>query len=180
MRSYAVATLVVFALWLADTARAQGSDWPAPLPAQASAQQATTEQAGMTSADATDAQPTNILVSLRINSPGDNGPVSQTSTTAVAGDAANDAATAQDGWQDWDSDHQAGEGQPQAARQDSGTDQAATATAAAPRPQKLARGGIADPSASAPKQQAASPVTAAPASCVSVGPSPAERAATRV
>src|ERR671934_60137 len=101
MRSYAVTTLVVFALWLADTARAQGSDWPAPLPAQASAQQATTEQGAMTAADATDAQPTNIFVSLRINSPGDNGPVTQTSTTAVAGDTANDAATAQDGWQDW-------------------------------------------------------------------------------
>src|SRR5438552_18066903 len=92
-RSCAVATLVAFALWLAGIARAQGSDWPAPLPAQASAQQATTGQAGMTSADATDAQPTNIFISLRINSPGDNGPVMQTSTTAVAGDTANDAAT---------------------------------------------------------------------------------------
>src|ERR671936_2983686 len=102
MKSCAVATLVVFALWLADTSRAQGSDWPAPLPAQASAQQATTEQAGMTSADATDAQPTNIFVSLRINSPGDNGPVTQTATTAVAGDTANDAATDQEAaQQDW-------------------------------------------------------------------------------
>src|ERR671935_99271 len=95
-RSCAVATLVVVALWLAGTARAQGSDWPAPLPAQASAQQATTRQAGMTSADAADARPTNIFVSLRVNSPGDNGPVTQTSTTAASGDTTNDAATAQD------------------------------------------------------------------------------------
>src|SRR3982751_2796220 len=103
MRGYAMATLAVFALWLTGTARAQSSDWPAPLPAQASAQQATTDQAGITKADAADAQPTNIFVSLRVDSPGDNGPVTQTSTTAVAADTANDAATAQDAWQDWDS-----------------------------------------------------------------------------
>src|SRR2546421_7729683 len=101
MRSCAVAILVVFALWLAGTARAQGSDWPEPLPAQASAQQSTTEQGAITAADATDAQPTNIFVSVRVNSPGDNGPVTQTATTAVAGDSANDAATAQDASQDW-------------------------------------------------------------------------------
>src|ERR671930_2240583 len=100
-RSCAAATFGVLALWLAGIARAQGSDWPAPLPAQASAQQATTGQAAITNADAADAQPTNIFVSLRIDSPGDNGPVTQTATTAVAGDAANDAGTAQDEWQDW-------------------------------------------------------------------------------
>src|ERR671935_1493328 len=135
-RSCAVATLVVVALWLAGTARAQGSDWPALLPAQASAQQATTRQAGITNADATDAQPTNIFISLRVDSPGDNGPVTQTSTTAVAGDSANDAATAQDAWQDWDSGDQAAQGQPQASAQDSDTNQAAatTATAAGAKP----------------------------------------------
>src|SRR5919198_527524 len=120
IRRCALASLGVLALSFViatETARGQGiPDSPATDIAQASEQQATTGQAASTSADAMDAQPTNILVSLRINSPGDNGPVSQTSTTAVAGDAANDAATAQDGWQDWDSDHQAGEGQPQAAR----------------------------------------------------------------
>src|SRR5918911_3247494 len=119
-RSCAVATLVVFALWLSGTARAQGSDWPEPLPAEASAQQATTEQAGMTSADAEEAQPTNIFVSLRINSPGDNGPVTQTSTTAVAADTANDAATAQEEWQDWASGAHAAPA-PQASAQDSKT-----------------------------------------------------------
>src|ERR687886_2624733 len=135
MRSGAVATLAVFALWLSGTARAQSSDWPAPLPAQASAQQATTEQTGMTSADAEDAQPTNIFVSLRINSPGDNGPVTQTSTTAVAGESANDAATAQDAWQDWDSGGDAIQPASQASAQDSGTTQAAATSATATRPQ---------------------------------------------
>jgi hypothetical protein len=129
----AVATLGVFALWFAGTAHAQSSDWPAPLPAQASAQQATTEQAGMTSADATDAQPTNIFVSLRVNSPGDNGPVTQASTTAVAADTANDAATAQDGWQDWAPGAHAAPA-PQASAQDSETTQAAATSATATRP----------------------------------------------
>lgn len=127
-------TLGVFALWLAGTARAQGSDWPLPLPAQASAQQATTGQAGITNADAEDAQPTNIFVSLRVDSPGDNGPVTQTSTTAVAADTANDAATAQDAWQDWDSGDRAAQPAPQASAQDSGTTQAAATTATATQP----------------------------------------------
>src|SRR5919202_3323563 len=134
-RSCAVATLVVFALWLAGTAHAQGSDWPAPLPAQASAQEATIEQGAVTAADATDAQPTNIFVSLRVDSPGDNGPVTQTSTTAVAGESANDAATAQDAWQDWDSGGDAVQPAPQASAQDSGTTQAAATSATATRPQ---------------------------------------------
>jgi hypothetical protein len=129
-----VATLVVSALWLAGTAHAQGSDWPTPLPAQASAQQAATDQTGTTSADATDAQPTNIFVSLRINSPGDNGPVTQTSTTAVAGDTANEAATAQDGWQDWAPGARTAEPASQASTQDSDTTQAATTSATATRP----------------------------------------------
>lgn len=128
-----MATLGVFALWFAGTAHAQSSDWPAPLPAQASAQQATTEQAGMTSADATEAQPTNIFVSLRVNSPGDNGPVTQTSTTAVAADTANDAATSQDGWQDWAPGARAAPA-PQASAQNSETTQAAATSATATRP----------------------------------------------
>jgi hypothetical protein len=131
MKGCALGTLVVLALWLSGTARARGSDWPEPLPAQASAQQATTEQAGMTSADATDAQPTNIFVSLRINSPGDNGPVTQTATTAVAADTANDAATTQEASQDWAPGARPVE---QASAQESGTTQAAATSATATRP----------------------------------------------
>src|SRR5919205_880183 len=95
MKGYAVAILVVLALWLAGLAHAQGSDWPAPLPAQASAQQATTEQGAIAAADATEAQPTNIVVSVRVNSPGDDGPVTQSSTVAVAAQSKNSARTAQ-------------------------------------------------------------------------------------
>ena len=133
-RSCAAATFGVLALWLAGIARAQGSDWPAPLPARASAQQAMTGQAAITNADAADAQPTNIFVSLRIDSPGDNGPVTQTSTTAVAAETANDAATAQDAWQDWDSGDRAAPSAPQASAQESGTTQAAATSATATQP----------------------------------------------
>jgi hypothetical protein len=136
-RRGAVASVCVFALWLAvaGTARGQGiPDSPATeAPAQASGQEATTGQAATTSAEAEDAAPTNIFVSVRVDSPGDNGPVTQTSTTAVAGDAANDAATGQDAWQHWDSGDQAARGQPQSSAQDSDTSQAAATTATATR-----------------------------------------------
>src|SRR5919206_1236717 len=135
-RRGAVASVCVFALWLAmaGTARGQGiPDSPAPeAPAQASGQEATTGQAATANADAADDQPTNIFVSVRVDSPGDNGPVTQTSTTAVAGDTANDAATAQDGWQDWASGAHAAPA-PQASAQDSDTTQAAATTATATR-----------------------------------------------
>ena len=133
VRRCGFASVGVFALSLAlatGTAHGQGvSD----VPGQASEQQATTGQAALSGADAEDAAPTNIFISLRINSPGDNGPVTQTSTTAVAGDASNDAATAQDAWQHWDGGDQAVEGQPQASAQDSDTSQAAATTATAAR-----------------------------------------------
>lgn len=108
------------------------AEWPEPL-AQTSGQQASTGQAATSSADATDSQPTNILISVRIDSPGDNGPVTQTATTAVAGEAANDAATAQDASQDWTSAGRTAAAQPQASAQDSGADQAAASTATATR-----------------------------------------------
>jgi hypothetical protein len=135
IRRCAVASLGVLALCLAvapQPARGQGAtnEWPEPL-AQATGQEVSTGQAATSSADATDAQPTNILVSVRIDSPGDNGPVTQTATTAVASEAANDAATAQDASQDWTSAGREAAAQPQASAQDSRTDQAAASTASA-------------------------------------------------
>src|SRR5919201_2949680 len=130
---YAVVSLGVFALSLAlATGTARGQGLP-DAPGQASAQTATTGQAAMTGAEAEDAAPTNIFISLRINSPGDNGPVTQTSTTAVAGEAANDAATAQDGWQHTDAVADAAQAQRQASAQDAATNQAAVSNATAAR-----------------------------------------------
>src|ERR671933_121035 len=182
-RSCAVATLVVSALWLAGTAHAQGADWPAPLPAQASAQEATAEQGAIAAVDATDAQPapqasaqdsgttqaaatsatatrpqpTNVVVSVRVNSPGDDGPVTQSSTVAVAAQSKNTAATAQTA-------HQAQDGAADAAP--APTEAAAPQAAAPPAP-----GAVAERPA-----EASSPASA-PASCVSVAPG---AAATRI
>jgi hypothetical protein len=114
------------------TARGQGIPDSSATELQASGQETTTDQAATANADATDAEPTNVFVSLRVDSPGDNGPVSQTATTAVAGAAENDAATAQDAWQDWDSGG-AVDAAPQASAQESDTDQAAASTATAAR-----------------------------------------------
>src|SRR5919199_439811 len=94
-----VASVCLLALWLAvaGTARGQGiPDSPAPeAPAQASGQEATTGQAATANADAAGDHPTNVVVSVRVNSPGDDGPVKQSSTVAVGAEATNTAATAQ-------------------------------------------------------------------------------------
>jgi hypothetical protein len=42
-------------------------------------------------------QPTNVVVSIRIDSPGNNGPISQTNVAVGAANGTNDASTSQDG-----------------------------------------------------------------------------------
>ena len=42
-------------------------------------------------------QPTNVVISIRIDSPGDNGPISQTNVAVGAANGTNDASTGQDG-----------------------------------------------------------------------------------
>ncbi|MGB2874689.1 MAG: hypothetical protein WBB76_04355 [Gaiellaceae bacterium] len=58
-------------------------------------QQAATAQDASASGNAAQTQPVNIVVSVRIDSPGNNGPVSQTNVTAVGVSADNAAVTAQ-------------------------------------------------------------------------------------
>lgn len=110
--------------------------------AQTSAQDAGTMQAATADATAVEPQPTNVFVSVRIDSPGDGGPVTQTSTTTVVGAAADTAATDQTAWQDWApaAAPAAQEQKPepaQASDQDAATDQAASATAAATHAQPV-------------------------------------------
>ncbi|HEX6702238.1 MAG TPA: hypothetical protein VF101_16035 [Gaiellaceae bacterium] len=109
---------------------------------QTNAQRASQEQAAAARAEAVDPQPTNVFISVRINSPGDNGPVTQTSTTTVAGAAENAAATNQDARQASsvarpvdleDSASQAG----QINGQDAGIEQAAAAEATATEPRPM-------------------------------------------
>jgi hypothetical protein len=58
---------------------------------------ASTDQSASSNASATQQQPVNVVVSVRINSPGDDGPISQTNVVAGVSDAANAASTTQDG-----------------------------------------------------------------------------------
>jgi hypothetical protein len=58
-------------------------------------------------------QPTNVVISIRIDSPGDNGPISQTNVAVGAANGTNDASTSQGGapggaGQDASTDQQAG------------------------------------------------------------------------
>ena len=63
--------------------------------AGASDQAAETGQAAGATATATQNGAQNIVVIVRINSPGDSGPISQTNTTVAISDATNDSATTQ-------------------------------------------------------------------------------------
>ena len=75
-----------------DSSTGQGG---APGAQQASQQQAATDQAATAAATTTQGQPQNIVILIRINSPGDNGPIQQTNTAVAASNAGNVSATTQ-------------------------------------------------------------------------------------
>jgi hypothetical protein len=91
--------------------------------APADSQVASTDQAASSNASATQEQPVNIVVSVRINSPGDDGPISQTNVVAGVSDAANAASSTQGG--------SASEGADGSADQEASTTQQAGSTATA-------------------------------------------------
>ena len=84
---------------------------------------ASTDQSASSNASATQQQPVNVVVSVRINSPGDDGPISQTNVVAGVSDAANAASTTQGG--------SASEGAGGGADQGASTSQQAGSTATA-------------------------------------------------
>lgn len=111
------------ALQAADAATGAGDgDTQAPLdepiPAPTS-QEASTAQAAGATATTTQQQPRNLVISIRINSPGNDGPISQTNVAGSAAGASNDSSTGQGG----------APGAQQASQQQAATDQAATAAA---------------------------------------------------
>jgi hypothetical protein len=117
------------ALQAADAAIGAGNvDTPAPLdqpvPAATSQQAATGQAAGATAA-ATQQQPGNLVISIRINSPGNDGPISQTNVAGSVAGASNDGSTGQG----------AIPGGEQGSQQQATTDQATTATATATQEQ---------------------------------------------
>jgi len=103
-------------------AAAAAVDEPVPAP---TSQQASTEQAANVAAEATQQQPRNLVISIRINSPGDDGPISQSNVAGSVAGASNDSSTGQGG----------AAGVEQASQQQAATDQAATAAAAATQEQ---------------------------------------------
>jgi hypothetical protein len=94
------------------------------IPAAAS-QEASTAQAASAAAAATQQQPRNLVISIRINSPGTDGPISQTNVAGSGAGASNDSSTGQVG----------ASGGQQASQDQAATDQAATATATATQDQ---------------------------------------------
>jgi hypothetical protein len=93
--------------------------------APADSQTASTDQSASSTASATQEQPINLVVSVRINSPGDDGPISQRNVVVGASDAANAASTAQGGSAD------EGAGAEGSADQDASTAQEAGSSATA-------------------------------------------------
>ena len=103
-------------------AAAAAVDEPVPAP---TSQQASTEQAANVAAEATQQQPRNLVISIRINSPGDDGPISQSNVAGSVAGASNDSSTGQGG----------APGAQQASEQQAATDQTATAAATATQAQ---------------------------------------------
>jgi hypothetical protein len=121
MRSRLLAwTATVVLLSLTGTGTAMADDVAS---GQAVGQTAASEQTADAGASSTQVQPTNQNISVRVLSPGDNGAVTQTNTSAADAVAANDNATQQAASQD-----AAGAGT-QAIGQEAGSTQAADADA---------------------------------------------------
>jgi hypothetical protein len=113
-----------------ESSPSQGA--PAPDPSPSAGQSQTTSQSAPTSqhADATAASnqvaPTNINISIRVDSPGDNGPVEQNNTSTATAVSGNSNSVAQDGSQA-QTGGRSSSGQSQSAGQNAPTSQDASA-----------------------------------------------------
>jgi hypothetical protein len=76
-----------------DPEALSGEDQAAP----AGDQQASTDQATTAGATTNQQQPRNIVISVRIDSPGDDGPITQENVAVAVADSSNDSSTAQNG-----------------------------------------------------------------------------------
>jgi hypothetical protein len=82
-------------LYPTDTAPATAQ--AAAAPDAKSPQMVVDDQTAGAETSVTQQQPTNVVVSIRIDSPGDNGPISQTNVAVGSANGANDASTSQGG-----------------------------------------------------------------------------------
>ena len=129
-----IPALALCALALAGNARADGSTSPpdpsaaAPSGAAPDSSSATTDQGALAGANATQQQPSNVVNSTRVDSPGDNGAITQTNTAQGQAAAANGSATTQAGGSP---SSPGGGGGDQGSQLDAATQQAAAAIASA-------------------------------------------------
>jgi hypothetical protein len=101
-----------------------GAEGEIPVPeAVGPEQSAATDQTAAAASSAVQQEPTNLVVTIRINSPGDDGPISQTNVVVGVSDASNTASETQTG--------EPGDSVDGAPDQAAATDQAAGATATA-------------------------------------------------
>lgn len=82
-------------LYPTDTAPATAQ--AAAAPDAKSPQMVIDDQMAGAETSVTQQQPTNVVISIRIDSPGDNGPISQTNVAVGAANGTNDASNGQDG-----------------------------------------------------------------------------------
>ena len=96
-----VPAVALCALTLAGNARADGSPLgpsaAAPSGAAQGSSTAETDQVALAGANATQEQPSNVVNSTRVDSPGDDGAITQANVAQAQVAAANGSATAQDG-----------------------------------------------------------------------------------
>ena len=125
-----IPAVALSALALAGNARADGSNPPDPSAAPAGAAQdsssATTDQSALAGANAAQYQPSNIVNSTRVDSPGDNGAITQTNAAQGQAAAANGSVTTQGS-----PSSPGGAGGDQGAQLSAATQQAAAAIASA-------------------------------------------------
>jgi hypothetical protein len=131
MRRFLVALIVALAVLAASSTTAFADD---SVPVQAATQSADTSQGAIAGSSATQVEPSNQNISVRVLSPGDNGAVTQSNDASSSANASNDADTKQSADQSQSGSScgcSGSDGGVQASQQDASTDQTALAASSA-------------------------------------------------
>src|SRR5262245_28641307 len=130
MRRFLVALVVALAVLAASSTTAFADD---SVPVQAATQSADTSQGAIAGSSATQVNPSNQNISVRVLSPGDDGAVTQSNDASSSANASNDADTKQSADQSQGSSCSCSGSDPgvQASQQDASTDQTALAASSA-------------------------------------------------
>ena len=90
MKRWIIALVATLAVFAATAGAAFAAD-----PVQSATQSATTDQGALAASSATQVQPSNQNISVRVLSPGDDGAVNQSNDATSSANATNDATTKQ-------------------------------------------------------------------------------------